>query len=127
MKKFTFIFFSFIFFSACLGDKSKKGIGNLMQSGMRMQADEKFKTSLALIELHKIRTGSYPETLEDIGFLTQMDSMSFSFVKYTLLDSTYRLDINFIPGFKGEANNGVGLHYPEGFWKGTGCSQSNTK
>jgi hypothetical protein len=127
MKKIITILISAVLLSSCLGDQSKNGFGKLIQTGMRSQADEQFKKALGLIELQKLRTGRYPESLEDIDYLSQMDSLSFTFVKYTLLDSTYRLDLNFMPGMRGAANNTVGLHYPEGFWKGTGCRQSNTR
>jgi hypothetical protein len=30
--------------------------------------DQHFKTAIALVELHKVRTGSYPETLKELKF-----------------------------------------------------------
>jgi len=84
--------------------------------------DQHFKTAIALIELHKIREGSYPETLQDLRFIGDWDQIVFSSVSYTKLESGYEL--NLIRGWIGKPNN---LDYPEEFWKGLGLQKSNLK
>jgi hypothetical protein len=40
-----------------------------MTGGVDAQfGDQHFKTAISLIELHKIRTGGYPESLKDLKF-----------------------------------------------------------
>lgn len=83
--------------------------------------DQNFKSAIALIELHKVRFGSYPEHLSDIQFTGQWDQLWMSAVEYTRLEDGYEL--NLIRGWVGTPK----LSYPEEFWQGLGLRKSNVK
>ena len=88
----------------------------------RMMADQQFKNTIAQIELHKLRYGTYPASLGDIKFVPAMDSLyKFHDLEYNLLDSGYELNLN----IKNGAN--VELRFPDEYWKGLGCVKSNVK
>lgn len=84
--------------------------------------DQHFKTAIALIELHKVRTESYPEQLDDIRFIGEWDAVVSGTVEYEKLDSGYRLDL--VRGWIGKPDE---LQYPDEFWKGLGLRSSNLK
>lgn len=92
----------------------------------QQEADEKFgdqhfKTAIALIELHQLRVGEYPETLNDIEFTGDWDQLALSSVSYERIDSGYSLDIT--RGWAGKPT----LAYPDEFWQGLGLVESNAK
>lgn len=84
--------------------------------------DQHFKTAIALVELHKLREGEYPQTLNDLKYVGDWDRIIFSSVKYTKLDDGYELDL--INGWMGKPEE---LEYPDDFWKGLGLVKSNMK
>lgn len=84
--------------------------------------DQYFKTAIALIELHKVRNGDYPDTLGDLEYLGDWDKMIFNSVEYTKLDEGYELDLK-----QGWVDKPENLDYPEEFWKGLGLRKSNMK
>ncbi len=95
--------------------------------GFREQAnqqfgDQHFKTAISLIELHKVREGEYPLTLDSLKYIGDWDKIIFSSVKYTKLDQGYELDL--INGWLGKPED---LKYPDNFWKGLGLVKSNMK
>jgi len=130
-KKFIYLIPIFIFlFSSCIPDNVKKEIGKSMKEGEKLFADREFKNAIYNIEMYKLRNGVYPETLKDLEFLTNMDSSIFSSVEYIKLDTVYELNLKFVfpkPSLKGLIMDTVKIHYPERFWKGLGCTKSNTK
>lgn len=81
-----------------------------------MFGDQHLKTSVALIELHKTRTGEYPESLSDLQFTGQWDQIALQSVLYVCAEDreTYFLEVQ--RGWVGKPK----LLMPEGFWKGTG-------
>jgi len=83
--------------------------------------DQHFKTAISLIELHKTRFGSYPETLKDLKFTGDWDGIALSGVEYRRLDTGYEL--NLVRGWIGKPN----VSYPPEFWKGLGLVNSNVK
>ena len=83
--------------------------------------DQHFKTAIALIELHKVRTGVYPETLKDIRFTGEWDALAISSVSYKKLDGGYELNVT--RGWVGKPE----LTYPKEFWQGLGLLKSNMK
>jgi hypothetical protein len=83
--------------------------------------DQNFKSAVALIELHKVRFGSYPEHLSDIKFTGQWDQIWMSAVKYTKLPDGYELDL--VRGRVGTPD----LSFPPEFWRGLGVRKSNVK
>lgn len=83
--------------------------------------DQHFKTVVALVELHKVRTGSYPETLKDLQFTGDWDPIALSSVEYKKLASGYELNVT--RGWVGKPE----LSYPNEFWQGLGLVKSNLK
>lgn len=101
---------------------------SVMLSGCEFQetadeqfGDQHFKTTIALIELHNVRTGAYPEKLSDLQFLGSWDGMALHSVEYRKLDIGYELNIT--KGWVGTP----ALNYPEEFWQGLGLRRSNVK
>lgn len=84
--------------------------------------DQHFKTAIALIELHKIREGNYPPSLDSLKYLGDWDKIIFSSVKYKKLDKGYEL--NLTNGWIGKPEN---LKYPDEFWNGLGVRKSNLR
>lgn len=84
--------------------------------------DQHFKTAIALIELHKIREGEYPEGLDNLKYTGDWDKIIFHSVQYTKLEQGYEL--NLINGWIGKPEK---LSYPEDFWTGLGIVKSNIK
>lgn len=83
--------------------------------------DQHFKTVIALVELHKVRNGSYPETLNDLQFTGEWDAIAFSGVEYKKLGAGYELNVT--RGWVGQPE----LAYPDEFWKGIGLVKSNLR
>jgi hypothetical protein len=83
--------------------------------------DQHFKTAISLVELHKVRTGTYPETLDDLKFTGDWDQLALASVEYKKLDSGYELNVT--RGWVAQPN----LVYPAEFWDGLGLQRSNHK
>src|SRR5687768_4381611 len=83
--------------------------------------DQHFKTTISLVELHKVRFGVYPETLKDLQFTGEWDGIALGGVEYKRLDNGYEL--NLIRGWVDKPN----VSYPPEFWKGLGLIKSNVK
>ena len=82
--------------------------------------DQHLKTAVALIELHKVRYGKYPDTLRDLKFTGQWDMLAVKSVSYfPNADRTgYYIEVQ--RGWIGKPN----LQMPEEFWQGTGYRAS---
>ena len=83
--------------------------------------DQHFKTAIALIELHKTRFGTYPDTLKELKFVGEWDALALSGVEYRRVDAGYEL--NLVRGWVGKPE----VSYPPEFWKGLGLVKSNVK
>ena len=83
--------------------------------------DQHFKTAISLIELHKVRFGSYPETLKHLEFTGDWDDIALSGVEYRRLEKGYEL--NLVRGWVAKPN----ASYPAEFWQGLGLVQSNVQ
>jgi hypothetical protein len=81
--------------------------------------DQYFKTAIALIELHKIRYGEYPEKLRDLKFVGEWDQLALQSVAYEKVGEGYILEVT--RGWTGKPN----LTYPPEFWQGLGIIQEN--
>jgi hypothetical protein len=84
--------------------------------------DQHFKTAIALIELHKIRFGEYPASIDSLKYTGDWDQIAWMSIEYHKLDTGYEL--NLTKGFMGKPAT---LHYPDEFWKGLGLVRSNVK
>src|SRR5689334_21021466 len=82
------------------------------QEADRKFGDQHFKTAVALIELHKIRFGEYPASLQDLKFVGEWDQIALSSVAYTRLSNGYELNVT--RGWVGKPQ----LEYPPEFWRG---------
>jgi len=96
--------------------------GSFKEKANQQFGDQHFKTAIALIELHKVREGAYPESLDSLKFTGDWDKIIFSSVKYQRLGDGYELDL--INGWIGKPAH---LEYPAEFWKGLGLKKSNLK
>jgi hypothetical protein len=113
---------------SCIPDNIKDQMNENLSKASSMFADQEFKKAIGFIELHKLRNGSYPASLHELQFLSELDSTTFSFVEYHKLDSGYELNVNFkFPSLAGKDEKEVRLKYPPEFWKGLGCVRSNAK
>jgi hypothetical protein len=113
--------------TACMPDSIKEKMNDGMTQAQTVMADWQFKNALAHIELHKLRNGSYPNSLQELQFLSSMDSSMFANVEYTRLDSVYELNVKTeFPSFDGKETR-INLRYAADFWKGLGCVKSNVK
>ncbi len=83
--------------------------------------DQHFKTAISLVELHKLRTGAYPQTLSDLKFTGDWDSIALNSVEYKPLATGYELNVT--RGWVGQPT----LVYPQEFWQGLGLVKSNLK
>jgi hypothetical protein len=93
---------------------------------LQKQVDEKFgdqhfKTAIALIELHKVRSGAYPESLKDLRFTGDWDLIAFHSVEYRRVGTGYELNV--IRGWAAQPE----LVYPKEFWQGLGLVKSNVR
>lgn len=114
--------------AGCVPDSVKEKVDTAMKDAQEMLADESFKDAIANIELHRLRYGSYPNTLADLKFLTAMDSSIMSAVEYIKLDSGYELNTKSrYASIRGETQEVVQLDYPPEFWQGLGCIRSNLR
>ena len=53
--------------------------------------DQHFKTAISLIELHKVRFGSYPNNLKELKFVGDWDQIALNSVTYEKVDDGYTL------------------------------------
>jgi hypothetical protein len=84
-----------------------------------LEADQRFKTAIALIELHRTRFGTYPDSLDDLQFLGGRDRPALAGLEYEKLKDGYALDIVSTAGAKPP------LDYPRDFWRGLGLRRTN--
>ena len=85
-----------------------------------MFGDQNLKTAVALIELHKVRFGKYPETMHDLKFTGQWDQFPILSVAYYPNADRTRYYIEVEHGWIGKPN----LQIPDAFWQGTGYDAS---
>ena len=105
----------------CLGYGIYRVAHAIADSGFTSQMDQQFgdqhiKTAVALIELHKVRTGRYPEDLSKLRFTGQWDMLALQSIRYTaaLDGKSYFVEVQ--RGWIGKPT----LELPAEFWQGTG-------
>jgi hypothetical protein len=92
-------------------------------SGITRPFDDKFgdqhlKTTVALLELHKIRYGRYPKSLRDIRFNGDWDQIWLDGMRYVVSPDGNKYCVEVERGWIGKPV----LNYPTEFWQGTGYS-----
>jgi hypothetical protein len=85
-----------------------------------MFGDQHLKTAVALIELHKVRYGKYPETLRDLKFTGQWDQLALQSVAYYRNSDGSHYYVEVRRGWVGKPT----LQMPDEFWQGTGFSMA---
>jgi hypothetical protein len=85
-----------------------------------MFGDQHLKTAVALVELHKVRYGKYPDTLRDLKFTGQWDQLALQSVAYYANADRTGYYIEVQRGWVGKPS----LQMPDEFWRGTGYSSS---
>jgi hypothetical protein len=96
-------------------------------SGITRPMDNKFgdqhlKTAVALIELHKVRYGRYPQSLRELRFTGEWDQLALNSVKYYAAPDGTAYHVEVERGWMGKPQ----LELPPDFWKGTGYSPTLT-
>jgi len=96
------------------------GAGCSMTQGADAKfGDQHFKTTIALIELYKLRYGHYPDALSDLRYTGDWDAIALNSVAYKRVEDGYELNI--VRGWVGPPT----LSYPADFWQGLGLVSSN--
>lgn len=113
--KVSLIFVIIMLNVACMPD-------GLTEQANKKFGDQNFQTAISLIEMHKIRNGSYPVILDSIKYYGDWDAMAISSVKYVKVGEGYNLDL--VNGWIGKPQE---LSYPDDFWQGLGLIKSNLK
>ena|SRR5437868_2453833 len=90
-------------------------------SGVASTMDQQFgdqylKSAVALVELHKLRTGRYPERLADLRFIGQWDTLAVQNVRYIVAADGASYFVEVQRGWIGKPK----LELPPEFWRGTG-------
>jgi hypothetical protein len=83
-----------------------------------MFGDQHLKTAVALIELHRVRYGRYPDSLRDLKFTGEWDQTALMSVRYYPSPNRDAYYIEVERGWMGKPKFAV----PAEFWKGTGYS-----
>jgi len=97
------------------------GACNFTQQADEKFGDQHFKTAIALVELYKVRHGSYPESLASLDYLGDWDNLALASVEYRRLSDGYELNVT--RGWVGKPT----LSYPAEFWHGLGLKRSNIR
>ena len=85
-----------------------------------MFGDQNLKTAVALIELHKVRFGKYPDSMSDLKFTGQWDQMAITSVSYYPNKDRTAYYVEVERGWVGKPT----FQMPAEFWHGTGYDSS---
>jgi len=69
-----------------------------------MFGDQYLKTTVALVELHKVRNGAYPHALSDLQFVGEWDRAALMSVKYCAADDGQSYFVEVSRGWMGRPN-----------------------
>jgi hypothetical protein len=83
---------------------------------------QNFVSAVSVIELHKLRNGDYPSTLNELEFLGDWDSIWLSGVEYERVEGGYNLFVT--KGFSGGEPH---LSMPIRFKQGLGLKSTNVQ
>ena len=78
--------------------------------------DQHMKTAVALLELYKVRHGSYPARLADLDYMGEWDRIILSTMAYYPNADRSAYFVEVTKGWMGRPH----LSYPPEFWRGTG-------
>ena len=123
-KKRISIFVTVLAIAAILTIGGVVAIRYILTTGITTDIDNKFgdqhlKTAVALLELHKARSGLYPDSLADLKFLGDWDRIILFTVAYYPSADRKSYYVEVTRGWIGKPN----FTMPDEFWKGTGFSK----
>jgi hypothetical protein len=87
---------------------------------MHSFGDQHLKTTVALVELHKVRYRRYPQTLSELKFLGAWDPIATTSVSYKVNAVGTRYCVEVQKGWVAKPR----LQMPPEFWRGTGYDSS---
>ena len=115
LKTAQFLFISFVL-AGCDIDV------NAISSDLDQQfGTQNFVSAVSVIELHKLRTGTYPESLDELEFLGDWDAIWLDSVQYERVDEGYNLFVT--RGFRGEPELAMSIRFKQGL----GLKSSNVQ
>lgn len=97
----------------------------VLQSGVTRPIDNTFgdqhlKTTVALVELHRVRNGRYPAMLSDLRFTGEWDALALNRVDYCSNSDGSAYYVQVRTGWAGRPD----LSFSAEFWLGTGYDES---
>src|ERR1017187_10173978 len=95
-------------------------VSGLTRSTDNQFGDQHLKTTVALLELHKVRYGRYPKSLRELRFNGEWDQIWLSGVLYVASPDGRKYYVEVERGWIGKPV----LDYPPEFWQGTGYSSA---
>jgi hypothetical protein len=100
------------------------GAYQLLRSGVTRPFDNVFgdqylKTTVALVELHRIRYGVYPARLSELKFTGEWDAIALNSVSYCASPEGQSYYVEVSRGWVGKPT----LAMPDEFWRGTGFNR----
>jgi hypothetical protein len=82
----------------------------------RKFGDQNLKSTVALLELHKVRFGKYPDSLKDLKYTGEWDKLWLNGTSYYPSSDRLSYYVEVHRGWVGKPT----LVMPEGFWQNTG-------
>ena len=96
------------------------GMSGVTKGADNLFGDQELKTAVALLELHKVRFGKYPNSLSDLKYLGAWDQGQLQRVSYYPNANRTAYYIEVRRGWIGKPD----LKMPDEFWRGTGYDPS---
>ena len=94
-----------------------QGFSKMIPGGPdQMFGDQHLKTTVALLELHKVRYKKYPASLKDLKFIGDWDLIALRSVSYLPNKDRTAYYVEVQRGWIGKPH----LEMPREFWQGTG-------
>lgn len=84
-----------------------------------MFGDQHLKTTVAIVELHKIRYGVYPRHLSELRFTGEWDAIALGSVSYCVSEDQKSYFVEVVRGWARKPD----LTLPSEFWQGTGFNK----
>jgi hypothetical protein len=112
----TFLAVAFLALLAGAYWVSKSGVTRPLDN---MFGDQHLKTTVALVELHKIRNGLYPISLSELKFVGDWDRIALASVTYCAANDQKSYFVEVHRGWVGKPS----FELPTDFWKNTGFSK----
>jgi hypothetical protein len=107
-------------FSGMLAARAIIIVSGVPKAPDKLFGDQHLKTAVALIELHKVRFGTYPGSLSDLKFTGEWDQIALQRVGYYPSADRTAYYVEVETGWIGKPD----LKMPDEFWHGTGYTTS---